>query len=48
MEPLARRKMGSAVAGQVLQHHGAPPTPYLGLGLGDGLRRDAPHHSVSW
>jgi hypothetical protein len=27
MEPLARHKLGSAVAGQLLQHHGAPPAP---------------------
>jgi hypothetical protein len=37
MEPLARRKLGPAVAGQLRQHHGAPPAPYLGLGLGGGL-----------
>jgi hypothetical protein len=27
MEPLAWRKIGPAVAGQLLQHHGAPPVP---------------------
>jgi hypothetical protein len=26
----------------------AQPAPYLGPGLGGGLQRDAPHHSVSW
>jgi hypothetical protein len=40
MEPLPRRKLGPIVAGQLLQHHGAPPAPYLGPGLGGGLRRD--------
>jgi hypothetical protein len=48
MEPLARSKLGPAVAGQLLQHHGAPPAPYLGPGLGGGLRYDAPHHYISW
>jgi uncharacterized protein YkwD len=24
------------------------PPPYLGPGLGGGLRHDAPHHSISW
>jgi hypothetical protein len=48
MEPLSRRRLGLAVVGQLLQHNGAPPAPYLGPGLGGGLRRDAPHHSVSW
>jgi hypothetical protein len=47
MEPLARRRLGPTVAGQLLQHHVAPPAPYLSPGLGGGLRRDAPHHSVS-
>jgi hypothetical protein len=47
MEPLARRQQGLAVAGQLFQLHGAPPASYLGLGLGGGLRRDAPHHSIS-
>jgi hypothetical protein len=37
MEPLARRRLGLAVAGQFLQHHDAPPTTYLGPGLGGGL-----------
>jgi hypothetical protein len=27
MEPVARRRLGPAIAGQLLQHHGAPPTP---------------------
>jgi hypothetical protein len=48
MEPLARRQLGPAVVGQLFELHGAPPTSYLGLGLGDGLQRDAPHHSISW
>jgi hypothetical protein len=48
MEPLAHRKLGLLVAGQLLQHHGAPPTPYLGPELGGGLWHDAPHHSISW
>jgi hypothetical protein len=47
MEPLARRKLGPTVAGQLVQYHGAPPAPYLGPGLGGGLRCDTPHHSVS-
>jgi hypothetical protein len=47
MEPLAQRKLGPAVAGQLLRHHSAPLAPFLGLGLGGGLRRDAPHHSIS-
>jgi hypothetical protein len=29
MEPLAQRKLGPAVAGQLLQHHGASPAPTL-------------------
>jgi hypothetical protein len=29
MEPLTWRKLGPAVAGQLLQHHGAPPAPTL-------------------
>jgi hypothetical protein len=37
MEPLARRKLGPAIAGQLLQHHGAPLTSYLGPVLGGGL-----------
>jgi hypothetical protein len=48
MEPLARGKLGPAVAGQLLQHHGAPLTPFLGPGLCGGLWRNAPHHSISW
>jgi hypothetical protein len=47
MEPLARHKLRPAVASQLVQHHGAPPTPYLGLGLGGGLWHDAPYHSIS-
>jgi hypothetical protein len=47
MEPLAQRQLGSAVVGQLLQLYGAPPASYLGPGLGGGLRRDAPHHSIS-
>jgi hypothetical protein len=37
MEPLARRQLGSAVAGQLFQLHGAPPASYLRPGLGGGL-----------
>jgi hypothetical protein len=48
MEPLARRQLGPAVVDQPFQLHGAPPASYLGPGLGGGLRRDAPHHSISW
>jgi hypothetical protein len=48
MEPLARCRLGPTVAGQLLQHHGVPPAPYLGPGLSGGLRRDAPHNSISW
>jgi hypothetical protein len=29
MEPLARRRLGPAVVGQLLQHHGAPSAPTL-------------------
>jgi hypothetical protein len=29
MEPVAWRRLGPAIAGQLLQHHGAPPAPYL-------------------
>jgi hypothetical protein len=38
MEPLARRRLGPAVAGQLLQHHDAllAPTSVHGSGLGDG------------
>jgi hypothetical protein len=48
LEPLGRRGLGPAIAGPLLQHHGVPPTSDFGLGLGGRLRRDAPHHSVSW
>jgi hypothetical protein len=48
MEPLARRQLGPAVAGQLFQLHGAPPASYLSLGLGGGLQHDAPHYSISW
>jgi hypothetical protein len=48
MAPLARRQLGPAVAGQLFQLHGAPPTSYLSPGLGGGLRCDAPYHSISW
>jgi hypothetical protein len=48
LEPLGWRRLGLAVAGQLLQHHGAPPTSYFGPGLGGRLRRDTPHHSISW
>jgi hypothetical protein len=44
----ARRRLGPAVAGQLLQHHGIPPALYLGPGLGGELRHDTPHHSASW
>jgi hypothetical protein len=47
MEPLARCKLGPVVAGQLLQHHDAPPASYLSPGLGGRLWRDAPHHSIS-
>jgi hypothetical protein len=47
MKPLVRRQLGPAVVGQLFQLHGAPPASHLGPGLGGGLRRDAPHHSVS-
>jgi hypothetical protein len=46
MEPLTRRQLGPAVAGLLLQLHGAPPASYLGPGLGGGLRCDAPHHTT--
>jgi hypothetical protein len=29
MEPLTRRRLRPAIAGQILQHHDAPPAPYL-------------------
>jgi hypothetical protein len=48
MEPLARRQLGSAVADQLFQLHGAPPASYLDPGPGGGLWCDAPHHSISW
>jgi hypothetical protein len=31
-----------------VQGHDASPASYLGPGLGGGLRRDAPHHSINW
>jgi hypothetical protein len=46
MEPLARRRLRPVVVGQLLQHHDAPPAPYLDPG--GGLQRDTAHHSVSW
>jgi hypothetical protein len=46
MEPLAQRKLGPAVASQLLQHHGASPASYLGPGLGGGLRREHTTPSV--
>jgi hypothetical protein len=48
LEPLGRRGLGPAIAGPLLQHRGAPPTSDFDLGLGGRLRRDAPHHSISW
>jgi hypothetical protein len=48
MEPLSRCQLGLAVVGQLFQIRGAPPASYHDLGLGGGLRRDAPHHSISW
>jgi hypothetical protein len=48
MEPLAQRRLRPAVAGQLFQLHDSPPASYLGSGLGGGLQRDAPHHSISW
>jgi hypothetical protein len=48
MEPLAQHELGPAVANQLFQHHGAPLAPFLDPGLGGELRRDAPHHSISW
>jgi hypothetical protein len=48
MEPLAQCQLGPAVAGQLLQLHGAPPASYLGPGLGGELWCDAPHHSINW
>jgi hypothetical protein len=47
MEPLSQRRLGPAVAGELLQYHGAPPAPYLSPELSGGLQRDASHHSVS-
>jgi hypothetical protein len=40
--------LGPAIAGPLLQHHGAPPTSDFSTGLGGRLRCDALHHSVSW
>jgi hypothetical protein len=48
LEPLGRRGLGPAIAGPLLQHHGAPPISDFGPGLGGRLRCDAPYHSVSW
>jgi hypothetical protein len=48
MELLAQCGLGPEVAGQLFQLHGAPPASYLDPGLGGGLQRDAPHHSISW
>jgi hypothetical protein len=48
LEPLGRRGLGPVIVGPLLQHHGAPPTSNFGPGLAGRLRRDAPHHSVSW
>jgi hypothetical protein len=48
LEPLGWHELGPAIAGPLLQHHGAPPTTDFGPGLGGRLRHDPPHHSVSW
>jgi hypothetical protein len=48
LKPIGRRGLGPAIAGPLLQHHGAPPTSDFGLGLGGRLWRDAPYHSISW
>jgi hypothetical protein len=45
---LGQRGLGPAIASPLLQHHGTPPTSDFSPGLGGRLRRDAPHHSVSW
>jgi hypothetical protein len=42
------RWLGPTVVGQLFQLHGASPVSYLGPGLGGGLRRDTPYHSISW
>jgi hypothetical protein len=34
LEPLGQHGLGPAIAGPLLQHHGAPPTSDFGLGLG--------------
>jgi hypothetical protein len=45
MEPLAQRKLGLAVAGQLLQHHGTPSTP---TSVQDWVAdSDAMHHTSS-
>jgi hypothetical protein len=46
MEPLSRCKLGPAIAGQLVQHHDAPPAPYLSPGLGGGLQRNTTHHTT--
>jgi hypothetical protein len=40
LEPLGWRGPGPAIAGPLLQHHGAPPTSDFGPGLGGRLRRN--------
>jgi hypothetical protein len=42
------RRLGPTVVGQLFQLHGDSPVSYLGPGLGGGLRRDTPYHSISW
>jgi hypothetical protein len=37
MEPLAQRRLGPAVVGQLFQLHDSPPASYLDSGLGGGL-----------
>jgi hypothetical protein len=48
LEPLGQHGLGPAIASPVLQHHDAPPTSDFGPRLGGRLRRNAPHHPVSW